>query len=398
MTTPATPLCQEGDFYVPAFEIKINGMDLTTDVSHEVMEIRYQDSLDQIDHFEITVNNWDAAQRDFRFTGSGKAGTEALDRSDLFDPGQELELWLGYRTGVKGQPALRLMLAGFITSLVPTFPASGPPTLKVSGQNVLRQLLSRQETHNYPPNLKASDIAKLVEQRGKLKIGNLKIPINTDRAPKDQEPPLGYVIQNNQFDIVFLLQLAHQHGYELCLRYEDERNRLRPYLHFGPLHRQRQTGYLLEWGKSLISFQPRLTIARQVQELTVRGWDSQQKKAIKVTVKRQELATVSLADRRKNRRIEASFQERAEVVVDRPFRNATEAKEHARARLADLARGLVTAKGLTLGAPDLRAGTKLQIEGLGPTFSGPYLVTATTHSLTAAGYLTEFEARLEEQR
>ncbi len=191
MTTPATPLYKEGDFYIPAFEIKINGADLTTDVSHEIMEVRYQDSLDQIDGFEITVNNWDADLRDFRFTGRSKPGTNASDRSDLFDPGQELELWLGYRTGVEGKPTFRLMLAGFITSLAPTFPASGPPTLKVSGQNVLRQLLTKQETHNYPPNLKASDIAKLVEQRGKLKIGNLKIPINTDSAPKDQEPPPG---------------------------------------------------------------------------------------------------------------------------------------------------------------------------------------------------------------
>ncbi len=53
----------------------------------------------------------------------------------------------------------------------------------------------------------------------------------------------------------------------------------------------------------------------------------------------------------------------------------------------------VTATGLTIGLPDLRVGTVIEIEGLGKRFSGPYFVTATTHSISSDGYKTGFECR-----
>ncbi len=62
---------------------------------------------------------------------------------------------------------------------------------------------------------------------------------------------------------------------------------------------------------------------------------------------------------------------------------------------------IVEGKGKTVGLPDLRAGVKIQIKGLGERFSGTdakpnvYLVTSTTHSLGAGGYTTDFTARME---
>ena len=45
---------------------------------------------------------------------------------------------------------------------------------------------------------------------------------------------------------------------------------------------------------------------------------------------------------------------------------------------------------------DLRAGSVLELEGLGQRYSGRYFVTATTHSIGDDGYTTQFNCRREE--
>ena len=78
------------------------------------MQVSYKDNVEEIDSFELTVNNWDAETRKFKYS----------DR-DLFNPGQEIELNMGYLGSRAG--GLRTMLRGEITSLVPPFPRPVSP-------------------------------------------------------------------------------------------------------------------------------------------------------------------------------------------------------------------------------------------------------------------------------
>ncbi|MCG6986100.1 MAG: hypothetical protein LJE61_12990, partial [Thiocapsa sp.] len=55
----------------------------------------------------------------------------------------------------------------------------------------------------------------------------------------------------------------------------------------------------------------------------------------------------------------------------------------------------LTGSGSTIGDPRIRAGTVLQLEGLGEQFGGLYRVTSATHSLDSGGYRTSFEVRKE---
>ena len=57
---------------------------------------------------------------------------------------------------------------------------------------------------------------------------------------------------------------------------------------------------------------------------------------------------------------------------------------------------MVTVNGTTVGLPDLRAGSKLQIDGVGARLGGQYFVTETTHGFSDSGYTTRFKARREE--
>src|SRR5260221_663148 len=72
-----------------------------------------------------------------------------------------------------------------------------------------------------------------------------------------------------------------------------------------------------------------------------------------------------------------------------------EAKERAIAIMRDRNANMIKARGTTIGMPDLRAGRRIEITGLGGRFSGQYLLTRTDHTLGEGGYLTRFECRRE---
>lgn len=391
------------DFFVPAFDIKLGGLDLPVTPSHDILEVKYSDNIDQFDSFELTVNNWDAEQEDFKYTGSrwgNRSDSNLAARYDLFDPGKTVEVWMGYFKPLSPELAqaqassLRLMLVGTILSLTPSFPAGGQPTLKVSGKNVLQKLIAKQDTKTYV-QMKASAIARQVGRRGNLKIDNFTLEVRTDPAAESVEPSIEYVIQKNQYDILFLYQLAHRHGYDIFLRVDNTGRTPKQYLFFGPSTAQPPTQYLIEWGKSLIQFQPTLTTAKQVNQLTVHGWNPLKKKPIEVTVGWNDLKTRGLQDPQKMNRILEGFKQREDIIVDQPFHSEQEAKSFALDKLSRLAKDLVSGKGTTLGTPDLRAGTTIQLDGLGSTFNGPYFVVSTTHTISNSGYVTDFDARME---
>ena len=84
-----------------------------------------------------------------------------------------------------------------------------------------------------------------------------------------------------------------------------------------------------------------------------------------------------------------------EVVVDEPVQNAAEAQVKALGILRERVKDMVTGEGSTVGFPHLRAGGAVEITGIGPRYSGLWVLTKTTHRIDAAGYVTTFSARLE---
>jgi phage protein D len=88
--------------------------------------------------------------------------------------------------------------------------------------------------------------------------------------------------------------------------------------------------------------------------------------------------------------------DRQEQKVDLPVFTAAEAKQKALGIMLDRSKEIVTAHGKTVGLPKLRAGTRVNIQGVGSRLSGTYFVTKTTHTLGESGYVTEFDCRRED--
>jgi phage protein D len=394
-------------FYVPAFEVKVTGASalasgtgpatpLNRDVVKDVIEATYQDSIDKVDSFTLVFNNWDADARTPLFLGTpppkGSSGPTARSKQlfDLIKPGNTLQLLMGYQ-GPK--PDLRVMTTGVIQTLEADFPEASAPRLTVRGLNVLDRFKNKQFTWAWPSDPKRtitdSEIAKeLGKNKADSPPGQPGLGIEV-RTADVKEPPLNYVMMNNQYPIVFLMDRARRNGYDVFLKREGEKQ----VLYFGPSNRVADRTYKLEWGKSLVSFKPTISLARQVSKVTVLGWDRKTKKPIK--------ATASLSDpevQKVNKDMHPFITSigREEVVADRPLDTGAQADKIAREYLRAQVQDLVEATGVVVGLPDLRAGRKVEIGGFDPLLNGTWFLKETTHTINDTGYRTTFVARREE--
>jgi phage protein D len=366
------PISQGQDFYVPYFEVKIAGRPQSQKVIRDILQVSYKDNIKEIDSFEITINNWDAATREFKYSDS-----------DLFDPGKELELWMGYY----GINPLRLMISGQITALRPSFPAGGGSTLAISGLNVLHKLRTKQITWAYK-DMSDTEIAQEIGKR-------LGVKIKPESAPGEDK--YEYVLQDNQYDIIFLMERARRIGYDLYVEQPGQDGQAgQTVLRFERSVNIRQVTYQLAYRLSLIEFKPDLTTANQVSEVTVRGWDALNKKKIEATATRSEIGVKGVGSQGNQEAIEQSFKQRKEIVATKPIETEAEAKTLAIRTLEEIAKDMVKGSGSTVGLTELRAGNLIQIDGLGKRFSGKYFVTSTTHTIGDSGYTTQFECRREE--
>ena len=83
-----------GHFYVPRFEIKIEGVGLPRDILRDVVQVTYKDNIKDIDSFELTVNNWDPDTRNCKYIGSEtkkdlEGNTNESRRLKIFEPCQK---------------------------------------------------------------------------------------------------------------------------------------------------------------------------------------------------------------------------------------------------------------------------------------------------------------------
>jgi uncharacterized protein len=396
--TPIPIYSKAETFYVPRMQVYVSGQLLQDNIIDDILQVTYRDSVNEIDSFDLQINNWDADFRRFKFTPPLK--TPNVDYTGVFDPGSKIEIWMGYQNN------MRRMLRGTITSLSPTFSDSSAPTLTVSGLNTLHQYRTEQHTYSWTDGTKTdTDIAKqLCGWPVKSGQPGLGLPIVTN--PMANEKPDPTVYMKSKYDIEFLLERARRRGYEVYLQDEGST----PKLYFGLSNNPSNAPvYQLEWGKSLISFKPALNTSKQVGQVTVRGWDRKSNSAISETCTLQQLWKAQnqpAAEVARLTQISKSYANRTEVVTERPAHTKNEAQARAQAILDKRSKELITCSATTIGLPDLRSGTNVEIIGFGITtdqkgnlkgacsdFDGEYYVTESTHTIGNGGYTTEFSAR-----
>jgi hypothetical protein len=392
---PKTPYVGQ-DFYVPAYSIEVRGQDLLKE-THDITSVTYTENINAIDSFDLVVNNeWLLDESKFKYSDE-----------PTFMPWSPVRLRMGYF--VKGDDQRRLMLSGEITTMSPTFPTAGPTTMAVRGLNLLHRFRLKQITKPFF-NKKDTEIAQFlvgeIDKEMRQQFPNIRLKIKDKHVSDnlEREKPLKFLVIQNQYPIVFLMERARRIGYDLTIEELPREGSRSGTVTFGyaPTSSITRATYELEWGKTLMSAQPTLRVAGQVSKVTVRGWSPGRKEPISESATRSDLKKdkVGVVDPRELDLGEPAIAQ--EISVDRPVESKHEAKEMAKQILRQKASELVIVKAKTIGLPDLRVGSKVTILGLGERFSGKknqppfmFLVTDTTHTFADGGYTTDFTARME---
>ena len=261
------------------------------------------------------------------------------------------------------------VFSGEIASLEPEFDHH-EAVLVVRGYDRSHRLHRTRKTAAYQ-QMSYSAIAQRVAGANGL-TGSVQ---STGAAP-------AFVQQSNETDWEFLWRLADEVGYDVRV---DGRK-----LEFRPAGTIAAGGapVTVTWGATLLAFRPRATAVQQVESVTVRGWDPATKQPIEAT----KTPAPSGADIGLERATAASaLGGGTAVVADRPIRTSGEANALAASVADRLGETFVEAEGTAVGDPALKAGAKVEVEGVGSSFGGTYTLSAATHLLRSGrGYETRF--------
>jgi Bacteriophage probable baseplate hub protein len=379
------------DFYVPAFRVRVRGREMLQ-AEYDVLSVTYTDSDEDMDSFDLTVNNWDP-------DGDGPGhGWFKYSDTDVFDPWQDVELSMGYYRN--GNDELESMLVGEIVRMTPNFPESGVSTLTVHCVSLLQRFRISQLTRDYfqkQDSWIARDLVESIAKDIRQKIPALDLKVDDDEINRNlgNEKPIEHLNLHQQYAVNFLFARSREIGYDIWLDEETDGSRRTVTFHYAPSKYILKPTYILEWGKSLMSFQPSFSTANQPDEVIVRYWNPKTKQKFEGTATRADLALDGIIDPTADFGVkQGPLSKKTELVTDLVVQSDDEAKTAAKSRLKILAQGLIEGKGKAVGLPDLRSGNKIRIVGLG-RYDGLYHVTSTTHTIGDGGYVTDFSARKE---
>jgi phage protein D len=192
-------------------------------------------------------------------------------------------------------------------------------------------------------------------------------------------------LQNNQSDLAFLQARSQRIGYEVWI---DDKT-----LHFQPLQHRTVSTVQLEFGQNLIEFLPRLSLLNQVPQLEIRGWDWKKQENF-VSESTSESVPLMGGTRNGGKASAAAFGAASHQIVNQLPQDKAEADQMAKGQFEEMSLNYITGEGVCVGNSKIRAGSVIQIVGVGKRFSGRYYVTAVTHLLSPdEGYRTEFTVR-----
>ncbi|MEB3180867.1 MAG: phage baseplate assembly protein V [Nostocaceae cyanobacterium] len=342
-------------YYAPDFLVKIQGLTLEADVTQAVISLTCELSLEKASMFKLQLNN-----AKLNFTDSA-----------LFDVGKNVEIYMGYAGDL--QP----IMLGEITAVNPTFPSNGASVMTVTGYDKSHRMRHNQPSRFTFKNINDSAIAALIAAE------NLLIPIVDPSLMPPRES-----VQQTGSDWALLKELA-------------DRNFFRVYVHWDKLYfhfpRPQTELVVLEWGKNLISFNPRLSTAGQAGIQIIRGYDY--KLAQKIVAILPAVAIGSdlddLIERLGSTFLEQLVQLGRHVVRDHPVDSYIDAAVLAKSVLLQLLQGLYEGSGRCIGIPTLRPGQMIEIRGIGKRFGGSYTLSTVTHTIDDSGYQTQFEISQE---
>lgn len=356
-----------GNFYAPAFAVRIGSDDLIRDLLVPVSQVEVDLVLGGTARFSFTVVNSYSIKEHAFVTGRGKP------LLDLLKFGAEVKVAMGYGDA-KTMP---VMASGLITEISTNFPESGLPELSISGYD-----------HGFPLTVgkNARTWKKAYDSDAAHEIASFHNLASKIQKTKIQQPQIE---QNQESDFEFLKKLAERNHFELFV---DENKTL----HFREPNDRATAVVRLVWGQGLLSFKPEANLAGQIAKVEVYGWDPKKKEKIVGVARAGEESGKDAKGKSPGEQLKAFVKDPKKEPVLRlrqPVFTKAEADKRANAALNERAKQFLTGDAEAIGLPDIRPDRNVQIDNLGAPFSKTYYVQQATHKIDSNGYRTRFKVK-----
>ena len=358
------------DMYAPAFIIEIDG-ERQEALERATIDLIVEDSIVKPSMFTLNLyESLDVKTQKFKWQDQD---------SGILDPDskKKVKIYIGYANSSKksGKP----LITGSITAITPSFPASGIPILSVQGldHSYKMQKPGTSGKRTFKEIKDYADIVRTIAKENGLGVGQVDPIVKIE----------SFTIDHEKSDYSFLKWLADRFGYEFFVR--DDK------LYF---RKPQDTGIgkealTLTWGKELMSFIPRMSVAEVVGKATVRGPDPKDRsKVIEGVAGPSDLEYKEKGAKSAVDYIKSGERSSAEAFMhDIPIRSEEEAKAIAKAIMARKNSDFITGSCQCIGIPEIRPGTNIRIEGVGKRFNGVYYIKEAKHSISDGGYTTSLE-------
>ncbi len=350
------------DFYAPRFEVEIERKKIPINISKIIKDVKVEESKDKASTFSLTVS----VEYDTK-----KGGFKWLD-DPLFKEGNKVSIKMGYGSNT------HTMITGRIYEISSSFFSGDAPTLTLTGYDHSCELRRRSGERTFRDKKYSEIVQEIAGDTGFQNpiidpTGKFESVIR-----KDSDKSYYQFIKED---------LAANVRYEFGI---DRDNRL----YFIKPKDDKTEIVTLEWGKDLISFNPRMRLSELVTEVEVRGHNPQDPNSPIV-----ETATAgSEQPQERGRRTGSQLAgelcpESKRVVTIRAPVSKGQAKAIALSILNEASDTLFTGSGECIGIPQIKPLVAIRLEKLGDRFSGKYYVESVTHTLNDSGYRTSFTVK-----
>jgi phage protein D len=347
------------NFYVPRFEIKIEGNDLPLALANSIIEVSVVEKINEGARFTFKVHDeFDMDTQEYTW----------LDES-IFDVGNQVIISMGYES------QLKKMVVGNITNLSPSFFSGETPSITINGHDLSYEVMKKRSGEDPFSNMTYSDIAGKIAQKAGL----------TAVADKTSEKVTIRKGSNvSYFD--FLQELATRVDFQVRL---DQKK-----LFFKKPEDNKKEIYTFTLGKDIISFRPKMDTSRLVTEVEVRGHDPKNPakpiigKAKAGSERTQESGRQTASQLAQNNNRTAK-----RVITNANVESVSHANNLALALLNKASDTFIGGDVECVGVPDIRPGVCIKLEKMGKRFSGKYYVVGATHRIGENGYRTTFEVK-----
>lgn len=285
-----------------------------------------------------------------------------FDRSVL-DFGKDFEIKLGNDSIFKGK----------IMGLEGNFPEGQSPEISVLAEDRFQDLRMTRRTRTFTDVSDADVIKQIATDHG--------------LTPEVDVPGPTYKVlaQVNQSDLAFIRDRARSVDAEVWMSDKT-------------LHAKSHTGrngdkLQMTYGNQLREFNVLADLAMQRTSVAVNGWNISNKAAMQFEATDSAISSELNGDTSGVSILQSALGERKEALAHTVPLNDQEAQHEAEAFFRMSARRFVVGHGIAETNKSLRAGSQLDLQGLGPLFNGKYYVAEVKHIFDSTkGLRSEFRS------